>query len=265
MSKLSDKVKNLLIPRKNQDPVAQPDYGTDTRAIEVWAAQVGKWAGTIQEIVAGANVTVTNGDGPVVTIASTATVSAYASLTGPGQTATPGDLTQEGGFTVNAATHNIPLNVTSGLISLLATNGGVQLDAGTGAADLFITSTGVSIGVGGASPLSTTNWTASNGEIQTKGRSNSTGQAMYETFDLPSAGVSRWMVGIAGVTIPGIVVQNLGNAGPFIGFFGATPRSQPPAITAPTGGTTVDTQARTAIDAIINLLSAAGGGYGLTA
>lgn len=49
------------------------------------------------------------------------------------------------------------------------------------------------------------------------------------------------------------------------GLFDATPIAQPAAITAPTGGTTVDAQARTAITAILNLLSQAAGGYGLTA
>lgn len=35
-----------------------------------------------------------------------------------------------------------------------------------------------------------------------------------------------------------------------IGFFGATPVVQPPAITAPSGGATIDSQARTAINTI---------------
>ncbi len=47
-------------------------------------------------------------------------------------------------------------------------------------------------------------------------------------------------------------------------FFGGTQRAQFTAITAPAGGATVDTEARTAIQAILNVLGAAAGGYGLT-
>ncbi len=53
-------------------------------------------------------------------------------------------------------------------------------------------------------------------------------------------------------------------SGNSLGFFGAVPSTQLPAITKPVGGGTVDTQARAAIDSIIDLLSAALG-YGLTA
>lgn len=53
--------------------------------------------------------------------------------------------------------------------------------------------------------------------------------------------------------------------GALIGFFSATPVAQKAAIAAPSGGTTVDTQARAAIVSILNALSAAAGGYGLTA
>lgn len=45
-----------------------------------------------------------------------------------------------------------------------------------------------------------------------------------------------------------------------IGFFGTTPVIQESSVSKPTGGTTVDSEARTAIDAIIDVLDA----YGLT-
>lgn len=49
-----------------------------------------------------------------------------------------------------------------------------------------------------------------------------------------------------------------------VGFYTAPPIPQPAAITAPSGGGTVDTQARAAIVAVLNLLSQAAGGNGLT-
>jgi len=48
-------------------------------------------------------------------------------------------------------------------------------------------------------------------------------------------------------------------------WFGAAVRGQAAAITAPSGGSTVDTQARTAINSILALLSAGSGGFGFTA
>lgn len=67
----------LFIPRKTQNPVQQPDYGVDMRAIEAWAIAVVNFVDSIA-----------GGGG-------------YASLTGPGQTVTPGALTQNGDLTVD--------------------------------------------------------------------------------------------------------------------------------------------------------------------
>jgi len=55
---------------------------------------------------------------------------------------------------------------------------------------------------------------------------------------------------------------SLGNK---VGLYTATPVVQPSAITKPTGGATIDAEARTAIDLIIDALGAAGGGIGVTA
>lgn len=72
----------LFIPNKAQHP-GQPGYGTDMRAIETWAAELIK---AIETIPGGGG-----GGG-------------YASLTGPGQTVTPGALTQAGAFTISNGT-----------------------------------------------------------------------------------------------------------------------------------------------------------------
>lgn len=50
-----------------------------------------------------------------------------------------------------------------------------------------------------------------------------------------------------------------------IGLYGGTAVAQPSAITAPSGGATVDTEARTAIVSILNAIGAAAGGIGITA
>lgn len=68
---LRTKIKDLFVPRKTQDPVGQPGYGTDMRAIEMWAQQVLAYinANGIVEITStGGTVTITNPFGPVTNL-----------------------------------------------------------------------------------------------------------------------------------------------------------------------------------------------------
>ena len=52
----------------------------------------------------------------------------------------------------------------------------------------------------------------------------------------------------------GTVGTDIGLSNSKIGFYGTTPVVQPNAVSAPSGGTTVDTQARTAITALIAVI-----------
>ncbi len=93
-------LKTLLIPRKGSNKV--DDLDTNWRAIERWAQKVGGF---------------------------------YASLTGPGETTTPGALTQEGGFTVTAGSEDINLS-TQAMLNMFA-QAGAGLGSGTGDTTVF--------------------------------------------------------------------------------------------------------------------------------
>lgn len=88
---MTPKFMKLLIPRKTAkappDPVTYQNYAVDMHAIEVWAAQL-----------------------PAAFSGGT---TFYASLTGPGETVSPGNLTQAGGFAVVAGGQNITLGTNA--------------------------------------------------------------------------------------------------------------------------------------------------------
>lgn len=92
-------VKKLFIPNKNMPAFSPYRYGTDMRAIENY----------------------------VNNLAAPTPGAGYASLTGAGETVTPGDLTQAGGFTINdTAPDGIFLFSTGGSggqIQMFAANG----------------------------------------------------------------------------------------------------------------------------------------------
>lgn len=71
---------------------------------------------------------------------------------------------------------------------------------------------------------------------------------------------------LVGGTFQVLKIRNDGDDIGRLAFFdGTTERAQAAVIPAPSGGTTIDTQARAAITAILNVLGAAAGGFGLTA
>jgi len=143
----------LLIFGKSARNVEQPGYGQDMRAIENWAHALQD--NMIREIVAGSNVTITDGEGPVVTVAASGGSGGYASLTGPGEGSTPGDLTQAGGFTVNDTQgHGVTVNSNHGNVAVYTNTGYINLDA-IGSGNIgFLTSSGtVSATVAGGTVL----------------------------------------------------------------------------------------------------------------
>jgi len=108
-------LRQLFIPRKAakqpKENVTYDDYGIDMRAIERWATSLPSGG--------------------------------YASLTGEGETVTPGELTQEGGFSVNDATGvGITWTVSGGGgIDWSITGGGGFLFTQTGGGGIAITTT----------------------------------------------------------------------------------------------------------------------------
>lgn len=115
--------KDLIIPKKDSPEVKQPNYGIDMRAIE-------QWANALKQAVAGA----------------------YASLTGPGETTTPGALTQIGDFTVEESGGLTFFALVGGQFFVQATlidmasTGGVIVDD--------TSSTGFQFGEAGSGPIS---------------------------------------------------------------------------------------------------------------
>lgn len=89
----------------------------------------------------GAVVSLFVGVAPLVNNGSTVTIVSYASLTGPGETATPGDLTQAGGFTVN--------DVNGDGISFTSTGGVIDLNGDLGVHLVSIGGNPIQISAGG--------------------------------------------------------------------------------------------------------------------
>jgi hypothetical protein len=101
MAILSSTAKRLFLPKKGgnpEHPATKGDMDTNSRALENYINN----GGVVNRIIAGTNITIspTSGTG-VVTISASGSGGGYASLTGAGETTTPGDLTQAGGFTVD--------------------------------------------------------------------------------------------------------------------------------------------------------------------
>jgi len=93
----------LFVPDKQKTAQQPSDLPTAFRTIERWANRISLQSGIQQITSVDGSVTVTNPTGPVVDLhVAGGGGGLYASLTGPGETVTPGDLTQAGGLYVNS-------------------------------------------------------------------------------------------------------------------------------------------------------------------
>jgi hypothetical protein len=134
-------IRDLFVPRKTNGKAPQPDYGTDMRAIEQWAKDLNGRVGGIQDITSvDGSVTITNPRGPVVDLhASGGSGGGYASLTGPGETVSPGALTQNGNFTIGFSGSGFAFGVSGATVTFnlssgfaVTANGAVSFNAPAG-------------------------------------------------------------------------------------------------------------------------------------
>jgi hypothetical protein len=105
----------LFIPDKQKTARDPSDLPVAFRTIERWANQITLATGITEITSVDGTVTITNPTGPTVDLHVTpggGGGAPYASLTGPGYTTTPGNLTQAGGFIVNAAANSFQANTS---------------------------------------------------------------------------------------------------------------------------------------------------------
>jgi hypothetical protein len=240
---------NLLIPGKNTDRAHQ-GYTKDMQTVEIWSRQ------PIQQLVAGSGITLSpasglatdskgNGPNPITITATGGGGGGYASLTGPGQTVTPGDLTQAGGFTVNdTAGDGINFTSTGGAASLTSSSGNVTVGSGTGLSALQGSGTVTVENLGTSAALSApaaggmtmVGGSPGSGEVQVTGAGGNqvviTGGSAGNEITLNSGGQMSLIVpgGVAlslvgGSTHTGMLVGNSG-ANPAISFYGHAIQTQ---------------------------------------
>lgn len=230
--------KKLIVPRKGAKipnaPVSQSDHDANMRAIEQWAnAQA---PGGVQQLVAGTNITLdpTDGTGVVTINASGGSSTHYASLTGVGETTTPGALTQAGDLTVNGSTttgltvngqanfNSSGTGISGFLVSMSLGNIRIT-QSGTGALTILNNNTTGSAGITIQSTNAGVNLIgpANNIELLTNG-----GISIQAGGSVPTVSISGTTVNIGGTgttSVSGGVATQVGQAGANLGFYGVTP------------------------------------------
>jgi hypothetical protein len=109
---------------------------TDSSRLPVVFREIERWADMIITNITSSDgtVTITNPSGPTVDLsASGGGGGVYASLTGPGETTSPGSLTQHGGFFVTDSTGTGITLASNGPVEVESTGNVLTLFGGTGA------------------------------------------------------------------------------------------------------------------------------------
>jgi ribosomal protein S11 len=237
MGYLSELIR-VFIPNKSMRQVGQPGYMTDMQQIETMFNTL--LAKAIQDITStDGTVTITDPNGPVVDLSAAGSGGGgYVSLTGPGETATPGALTQAGPFIVNSATGDVVVTTSgaSSAIKLLADGTqGITISTNLGSGSVAIISNN-SIGLG-----------ITNSGIPGIQLSSTAvtiiGPGGDSEIAFALAGITLSASGATGIKVineftatAGVIISNSGttyfnaSAGK-LGFFGATPITQPAAPT----------------------------------
>jgi hypothetical protein len=151
---------------------------------------------------------------------------------------------------------------------------GLQVTGDT-ADELQITPGGINFGSGSA-PVDTTLYRTAPGVLAAQALTLTSGVTALQ-FVTPAGNNLYWPASGAAIGVGGagdllLAITPTGGHGVLLGlattlvaFFGGTPVGQAAAIAQPTGGATIDTQARTAINSILAAIGAAAGGIGITA
>jgi hypothetical protein len=249
-------IKNLIMSHKSdakpEDPVTFRSYGDDMRFLEIWAKQ------PIQQLIAGSNITLTptsgratdaEGNGPnPITISASSGSGGYASLTGPGQTVTPGELTQEGQFVIQNNTTPQLVVETSSNIGLAAWSTGGATFIAPIASGVFPSTGDFHVETGGKLLITCSDQSS----IQTIHTNDTFTIECGNLAIIFPTGTGTQFILIGGITGPlntqVVQIHALNNSNLWLSFWGATGTSQQ-TVTGSRGGNAALASLLTALNA----------------